>query len=62
MELAGETVGEVHALRSDDGERPYEVRDLLTDRTYTWSGASAYVELHPDRQPGHIFRIAQGAP
>lgn len=24
MELAGETVGEVHSLRSDDGERPYE--------------------------------------
>ncbi len=24
MELAGEIVGEVHSLRSDDGERPYE--------------------------------------
>jgi len=24
MELAGEVVGEVHTLRSDDGERPYE--------------------------------------
>jgi len=25
MELGGEIVGEVHSLRSDDGERPYEV-------------------------------------
>jgi len=24
MDLAGETVGEVHSLRFDDGERPYE--------------------------------------
>ena len=24
MELAGETVGEVHLLRSDEGDRPYE--------------------------------------
>lgn len=24
MELAGETVGEVHSFRSDDGERPYD--------------------------------------
>lgn len=24
MELAGETVGEVHSLRSDQGERPYD--------------------------------------
>ena len=24
MELAGEIVGEVHSLRSDDGESPYE--------------------------------------
>lgn len=24
MELSGETVGEVHSLRSDEGERPYE--------------------------------------
>jgi uncharacterized cupin superfamily protein len=25
MELSGEIVGEVHSLRSDNGERPYEV-------------------------------------
>jgi starch synthase (maltosyl-transferring) len=38
-----------------DGER-YTVRDLLTDLSYTWSGAWNYVKLDPS-QPGHIFLI-----
>jgi starch synthase (maltosyl-transferring) len=35
----------------------YPVRDLLTDRTYTWTGAWNYVRLGPDL-PAHIFHIA----
>ena len=35
----------------------YVVRDLLTDRTYTWSGLRNYVSLDPSVQPAHIFRI-----
>jgi starch synthase (maltosyl-transferring) len=38
-----------------DGER-YVVRDLLTDRTYTWSGAWNYVKLDPSL-PAHIFLV-----
>jgi starch synthase (maltosyl-transferring) len=38
-----------------DGER-YTVRDLLTDLSYTWSGAWNYVKLDPSL-PGHIFLI-----
>jgi starch synthase (maltosyl-transferring) len=36
---------------------PYPVRDLLTDRTYTWTGAWNYVRLDPDL-PAHIFHLA----
>jgi starch synthase (maltosyl-transferring) len=43
-----------------DGSRPFTVHDLLADRTFTWEGPRAFVELHPDEQPGHIFRITQG--
>ncbi len=35
----------------------YVVRDLLTDRTYTWTGLRNYVSLDPSVQPAHIFRI-----
>ena len=42
-----------------DPSRPFQVHDLLTDRTYTWAGPRNYVELHPDVQPGHIFRVSQ---
>jgi starch synthase (maltosyl-transferring) len=34
----------------------YEVRDLLTDRVYTWRGAWNYVRLDPS-QPAHIFQV-----
>ena len=42
-----------------DGTRPYEATDLLGGETYTWEGPNPYVELHPDRQPAHILRLAQ---
>ena len=35
----------------------YPVRDLLTDRSYLWTGAWNYVRLDPDL-PAHIFHIA----
>ena len=38
-------------------DRPYQVHDLLTDEKYLWNGSVNYVELHPDRIPGHIFRL-----
>jgi len=42
-----------------DGERPYDVHDLLGDDTYTWSGPRAWVELDPRRRPAHLFRVTQ---
>jgi starch synthase (maltosyl-transferring) len=42
-----------------DPDRPFEVHDLLTDLTFTWSDGRNYVELHPDTQPGHILRVSQ---
>jgi starch synthase (maltosyl-transferring) len=42
-----------------DPARPYQVHDLLTDRTFEWSGSQNYVELRPDVQPGHVFRVSQ---
>lgn len=42
-----------------DHERPYDVHDLVTDLRFTWTGNRNYVELHPDVQPGHLFRVTQ---
>jgi starch synthase (maltosyl-transferring) len=39
-----------------EGEE-YEVHDLLSDARYTWSGRRNYVELDPEIQPAHIFRV-----
>jgi starch synthase (maltosyl-transferring) len=44
-----------------DGDRPYEVHDLLGGETYTWSGPRAWVELDPSRRPAHLFRVTQAA-
>jgi starch synthase (maltosyl-transferring) len=35
----------------------YQVQDLLSGATYTWSGRRNYVELDPEIQPAHIFRV-----
>ena len=35
----------------------YEVHDLLTDARYVWYGRRNYVELDPEIQPAHIFRV-----
>ncbi len=39
----------------------YEVHDLLSDARYTWSSSQNYVELDPEIQPAHIFRIRRHA-
>ena len=35
----------------------YEAHDLLSDAHYTWSERRNYIELDPEIQPAHIFRI-----
>ena len=39
------------------GDESYPVRDLLTDFTYSWTGAWNYVRLDPEL-PAHILHIA----
>jgi starch synthase (maltosyl-transferring) len=39
-----------------DGDS-YQVHDLLSDARYIWHGRRNYVELDPQLQPAHIFRI-----
>lgn len=38
-------------------EDSYEVHDLLSDARYIWHGRRNYVELDPEIQPAHIFRV-----
>jgi starch synthase (maltosyl-transferring) len=35
----------------------YQVHDLLSDARYIWHGGRNYVELNPQVQPAHIFRV-----
>lgn len=35
----------------------YQVHDLLSDARYTWHGRRNYIELDPEIQPAHIFRV-----
>ncbi|MEP7013890.1 MAG: alpha-1,4-glucan--maltose-1-phosphate maltosyltransferase [Verrucomicrobiota bacterium] len=35
----------------------YQVHDLLSDARYVWHGRRNYIELDPDIQPAHIFRV-----
>lgn len=39
----------------------YQVHDLLSDIRYTWRGRRNYVELDPEIQPAHIFRVRRWA-
>ena len=41
---------------SMDGDT-YQVHDLLTDARYIWHGRRNYVELDPEIQPAHIFKV-----
>ena len=45
---------------SVEGEA-YQVHDLLTDMRYVWRGRRNYVELDPEIQPAHIFRLRRWA-
>ena len=40
-----------------DPTLPYQVHDLLTDAHYLWNGPRNYVELNPNVNPAHIFRV-----
>jgi len=44
-----------------DGERPYQVHDLLSEARYTWQGSPNYVELDPNVVPAHVFRVRHRA-
>jgi starch synthase (maltosyl-transferring) len=35
----------------------YQVHDLLSDSRYIWHGRRNYVELDPEIQPAHVFRV-----
>lgn len=39
----------------------YQVHDLLSDLRYLWRGRRNYVELDPEIQPAHIFRVRRAA-
>jgi starch synthase (maltosyl-transferring) len=39
----------------------YEVHDLLSDARYIWRGRRNYIELDPNTQPAHIFRVRRWA-
>jgi len=40
-----------------EGERPYQVHDLLTEARFLWHGPRNYVELNPRVTPAHVFRL-----
>ena len=44
-----------------DGDRPFEVHDLLGDARYRWQGADNYVELDPGVMPAHVFTVTRPA-
>ncbi|MFA5308877.1 MAG: alpha-1,4-glucan--maltose-1-phosphate maltosyltransferase [Dehalococcoidales bacterium] len=45
-----------------DTEKPYQVIDLLSGKSYTWRGEWNYVELNPAVCPAHIFRLTDLTP
>ena len=45
-----------------DAAKPYQVHDLLNDKTYPWRGEWNYVELNPAVCPVHIFRLIDLTP
>ncbi|HVT45927.1 MAG TPA: alpha-1,4-glucan--maltose-1-phosphate maltosyltransferase [Thermoanaerobaculia bacterium] len=40
-----------------DGDRPFQVHDLLTGGRYLWHGSRNYVELDPWSVPAHLFVV-----
>lgn len=39
------------------GDKPFQVVDLLTEAYYTWEGPRNYVQLDPHSLPAHIFLV-----
>jgi starch synthase (maltosyl-transferring) len=46
----------IEEFGSMDGD-VYQVHDLLSDARYIWRGRRNYVELDPEVQPAHVFRV-----
>ena len=42
-----------------DGDRPFEIEDLLTGEHYLWRGAESYVKLDPSGAVGHVLRLVE---
>jgi starch synthase (maltosyl-transferring) len=40
-----------------EGERAFQVHDVLTGARFLWSGARNFVQLDPARAPAHLFRL-----
>jgi starch synthase (maltosyl-transferring) len=40
-----------------DGQKPYQVHDLVSGARFLWQGARNFVALDPTYTPAHIFRI-----
>ncbi len=38
-------------------DQPYQMHDLLADKTYVWRGNEGYVQLAPGAVDAHVFRI-----
>lgn len=47
------------ALGLED-KKPFTVKDLLTDASYTWEGYWNFIRLDPFHNPAHIFLLEQG--
>ncbi len=44
-----------------DPARSYQVHDLIGDARFLWQGSRNFVELDPERMPGHIFEVYRHA-
>lgn len=40
-----------------EGDRPYQMHDLLSGARYLWSGSRNFIGLDPATHPAHVFRI-----
>ena len=40
-----------------EGERAFQVHDVLTGARFLWSGTRNFVQLDPARVPAHVFRL-----
>ncbi len=40
-----------------EGERAFQVHDILTGARFLWSGVRNFVQLDPARAPAHLFRL-----